>query len=82
MLLDQVNTTDEQLEVRLCTMLQSARGTKQFWFLRHSELKCMMGSPILFLTFSCAEYESPYTEFLRKVNNVPPSYNIGKLAVC
>jgi hypothetical protein len=85
MLLEQVNTADEQLEARLCTMLQSVRGTKQFWFLRHSELKCMIrewGSPTLFLTFSCAEYESPdITEFLRKVNNVPPSYNIGKLCV-
>ena len=85
MLLQQVNTSDDQLEVRLCTMLQSVRGTKQFWFLRHSELKCTIrewGSPTLFLTFSCAEYESPdITEFLRKVNNVPPSYNMGKLCV-
>ena len=85
MLLDQVNTSDDQLEARLSTMLQSVRGTKQFWFLRHSELKCMIrewGSPTLFLTFSCAEYESPdITEFLRKVNDVPPSYNIGKLCV-
>ena len=84
-LLDQVNTSDEQLEARLSTMLQSVRGTKQFWFLRHSELKCMIrewGSPILFLTFSCAENESPdITEFLREVNDVPPSYNIGKLCV-
>jgi ATP-dependent DNA helicase PIF1 len=38
-LLEQVNTADEQLEARLCTMLQSVRGTKQFWFLRHSELQ-------------------------------------------
>ena len=85
MLLDQVNTSDEHLEAHLCTMLQSVRGTKQYWFLRHSELKCMIrewGSPTLFLTFSCAEYESPdITEFLMKVNNVPPSYNIGKLCV-
>ena len=37
------------------------------------------GSPTLFLTFSCTEYESPgITEFLMKVNDVPPSYNIGK----
>ena len=42
MLLEQVNTADEQLEARLCTMLQSVRVTKQFWFLRHSELKCMI----------------------------------------
>ena len=30
MLLEQVNTSDEQLEARLSTMLQSIRGTKQF----------------------------------------------------
>ena len=59
------------------------RGTKQYWFLRQSELKCMIrewSSPTLFLTFSCAEYESPdITEFLRRVNNVSSGYNIGKL---
>ena len=85
MLLEQVNSSDEHLESHLCTMLQSVRGTKQYWFIRHSELKCMIrewGSPTLFLTFSCAEYESPdITEYLMKVNNVPPSYNIGKLCV-
>ena len=51
MLLDQVNTCDEHLEAHLCTMLQSVCGTKQYWFLRHSELKCMIrewGSPILY----------------------------------
>ena len=36
------------------------------------------GSPTLFLTFSCAECESPdITEYLRRVNNVSSSYNIG-----
>ena len=36
--------------------------------------------PTLFLTFSCAEYESAdITGYLRKVNNVPSSYSIGKL---
>ena len=85
MLLEQVNTSDEQLEAHLSTMLQSVRGTKQFWYLRRSELKGVIReweSPTLFLTFSCAEYESPdITEFLIKVNDVPPSYNIGKLYV-
>ena len=74
-LLDQVNTSDEHLEANLCTMLQSVRGTKQYWFFRHSELKCMIrewGSLTLFLTFSCAEYESSdITEILRMV---PPGY--------
>ena len=40
------------------------------------------GSPTIFLiiTLSCADYESPdITTFFRKVNNVPSSYNIGKL---
>ena len=64
-------------------MLQSVRGTKQYWFIRQSELRCMIrewGSPTLFLTFSCAEYESPdITEYLRRVNDVSASYDIGKL---
>ena len=85
MLLEQVNSSDEHLEAHLCTMLQSVRGTKQYWFLRSSELKCMIrefGPPTLFLTFSCAEYESPdITEFVRKVNDAPPKYSVAKLCV-
>ena len=85
MLLEQVNSSDEHLEAHLCTMLQSVRGTKQYWFLRSSELKCMIrkfGPPTLFLTFSCAEYESPdITEFVRKVNDASPKYNVAKLCV-
>ena len=42
MLLEQVNTSDKQLEAHLSTMLQSVRGTKQFWYLGQSELKCMI----------------------------------------
>ena len=64
-------------------MLQSVRGMKQFWYTKQSELKCMIrmwGSPTLFLTFSCAEYESPEIDrYLRNVNDVPPSYDMGKL---
>ena len=82
-LLNRVQSSDDQLEANLCTMLQSVRGTKQYWFTKQSELRCMVkefGSPTLFLTFSCSEYESPdITSFLRKVNDVPPSYNIGRL---
>ena len=82
-LLNSIEASDERIEANLCTMLQSVRGTKQYWFLRQSELKCMIrewGSPTLFLTFSCAEYESPdITEYLRRVNNVSSSYNIGRL---
>ena len=85
MLLEQVNSSDEHLEAHLCTMLQSVCGTKQYWFLRSSELKYMIrefGPPTLFLTFSCAEYESPdITEFVRKVNDTPPKYSVSKLCV-
>ena len=82
-LLSRVQVSDEHLEANLSTMLQSVRGTKQYWFIRQSELRCMIcewGSPTLFLTFSCAEYESPdITEYLRRVNDVSASYDIGKL---
>ena len=37
------------------------------------------GTPTLFLTFSCAEYESPdIIAYLVAINNVPDSYNNGK----
>ena len=82
-LLSRVQVSDEHLEANLCTMLQSVRGTKQYWFIWQSELRCMIrewDSPTLFLRFSCAEYESPdITEYLRRVNDISPTYDIGKL---
>ena len=42
MLLNNVQANDERLEANLCTMLQSVRGTKQYWFHRKSELRCMI----------------------------------------
>ena len=67
----------------MSTMLQTVRGTKQYWFAKQGELRCMVrefGTPTLFLTFSCAEYEShDIIAYLRAVNNVPDSYNNGKL---
>ena len=81
--LDKVETSDEHPEANLRIMLQLVRGTKQYWFLRESELRCMIrewGSPTLFLTFSCADYKSPdIANFLRTVNNDSSSYDIGKL---
>ena len=39
-----------------------------------------MALPLFFCTFSCAEYESPdIIEYLRKVNDVPDSYDNGRL---
>ena len=81
--LDKVAHSDDTVEANISTIFQSIRGSKQYWFLRSSELRCMVrefGPPTLFLTFSCAEYESADIDsYLRKVNNVPASYPIGKL---
>ena len=41
-LLDCIDVSDERLEANLRTMLQSVCGTKQYCFLRNSELKCMI----------------------------------------
>ena len=39
-----------------------------------------VGTPTLFLTFSCAEYKSvDIAEYLRMMNDAPASYDIGKL---
>ena len=80
---DGINSSDAGIEANLSTVLQSVRGTKQFWFLKKSDVMAMIrefGPPTLFLTFSCAEYDSVDIErYLRKVNNVPDSYPIGRL---
>ena len=60
-IMSKLNASDQQLEANLSTMLQTVRGTKQYWFTKQGELRCMVrefGTPTLFLTFSCAEYES------------------------
>ena len=73
-----VNNSCEDVEANLSTIFMSIRGTKQYWFIRNSELKCMVreyGTPTHFVTLSCAEYESPeIIGYLRKVNNVSDSY--------
>ena len=79
-LVDRMSTSDEEVEGNLSTTL---RGSKQYWFLCPSEVMCMVreySSPTLFLTLSCAEYDSlDIATYLRKVNNVPDYYPIGKL---
>jgi len=81
--LAKVDKYDDTLEANLSTMMQSVRGSRQFWFLKKSELQCMTrqwGSPTLFLTFSCAEYDSEdIGTYLRKVNGVAYDFPIGKL---
>ena len=78
-----INSSDAGIKANLSTVLQSVRGTKQFWFLKKSDVMAMIrefGPPTLFLTFSCAEYDSFDIErYLRKLNNVPDSYPMGRL---
>ena len=38
-LLSNVQSNDEHLEANLCTMLQSERGTKHYWFVRENALQ-------------------------------------------
>jgi len=39
--LAKVDKYDDTLEANLSTMMQSVRGSRQFWFLKKSELQCM-----------------------------------------
>ena len=81
--MDRVSNSDQDVEANLSTVFQSVRGSKQYWYVRRSEVLCMVrefGPPTLFLTLSCAEYESlEISNYLRKVNDVPSSFPIGKL---
>ena len=74
--LDKVSHADELVEANMSTIFQSIWGTKQYWFLR-SSLRCMLrewGTPTLFPTFSCAEYESP------EIGNYPEKMNQVQLS--
>ena len=77
-LLDKVGANDEHLEYASVSPWH-----KQYWYVRQSDLRCMVreyGSPTLFLTFSCAEYECyDIVSYLRSLNDVSDSYNVGKL---
>ena len=81
--MSKLDANDQQLDANLSIMLQTAHGTKQYWFTKQGKLRCMVrefSTPTLFLTFSCAEYEShDIIAYIRAVNNVPDSYNNGKL---
>ena len=79
---DGINSSDTSIEANLGTVLQSVRGTKQFWFLKKSNVMAMVreyGPPTFFLTFSCVEYCSPDIDaYLRKVNEVSEKYPTNK----
>ena len=83
--MDRVSNSDQDVEASLSTVFQSVCGSKQCWYLRRSEVLCMVrdfGPHTLFLTLSCAEYESlQISNYLRKVNDVLSSFPIGKLCL-
>ena len=75
---DGISSADAGIEANLSTVLQSVRGTKQFWFRQKGDVLAMIrefGCPTLFLTLSCAEYNSvDMDRYLRKVNQVADSH--------
>ena len=81
--MDRVSNSDEHIEGSLSTVFQNVRGSNYFWYLCRSDVLCVVreyGPPTLFLTLSCAEYDSlEIATYLRKVNDVSDSYPIGKL---
>ena len=40
--LDKLSKFDQDVEANLSTVFQSMRGSKQYWLLRSSELRCML----------------------------------------
>ena len=41
-MMSKLEVIDQHLEANLCTMLQTVRGTTQFWFTKQGELRCMV----------------------------------------
>ena len=71
------------LDTNLSTSLQTMCGTMQVWYKKQSKLRCMVrefGMPTLFLTFSCAKYDSHnIVDYFKTVNYVSEGCGIGKL---
>ena len=72
-MMSKLEVNDQHLEANLCTMLQTVCGTTQFWFAKQGELRCMVRQ---LGTRSVVLNMNPTT---RTVNDVPDSYNTGKL---
>ena len=85
-LITKLESNDSELEGNLSTILRSVRGTKQFWLAKRNEVNCMIrefGPPTLFLTFSCAEYDSAdITDYLKIVNGLSPDSNPNISQLC
>ena len=81
--ISKIDRSNSDVDANLSTMFQTVRGSKQYWFQRHSELLCMLqeyGSPTFFLTLSCAEYENDdISRYPHKVNDVRDTYPTSKL---
>lgn len=66
--MDKVQDRDDHLESQLINLMACQRGTNEYWYRHHGELKCMLrnlGTPTWFITLSCAEYSwDDLVEFL------------------
>lgn len=40
--MEKVQRTDEKLEAQLINLMACQRGTNEYWYRRHGELKCML----------------------------------------
>ena len=81
--MDRLSRSDGVVEANLTSVFQCMHGSSQYWYTHRSELLCMVrlyGSPSIFLTLSCAEYDNPEIDsYLKKVNKVSSSYPISRL---
>ncbi|XP_078535010.1 uncharacterized protein LOC144821653 [Lissotriton helveticus] len=70
--MDKVQQKDSVLDSHLINLMVCQRGTNEYWYRRHGDLKCMLrnlGAPTWFLTLSCAEYAwEDLLEFLQEAN--------------
>ena len=58
-IISKIESGNRQLEANLSSLFGNMRGTRQYWYSRQTEVKCMMpeyGPPTWFITLSCAEY--------------------------
>ena len=74
-----VSDSQKNIEANLSTVFQSVPASKQYCYCEvmgtvQFKVRKSVGEPTLFLTLSCAQYESPeISNYLRQVNDVPDS---------
>ena len=80
--MSRVSESNPNVKANLSTIFQQIRETKQFWYLKASDLKCMLreyGPPTVFLTFSCVNTSRLISMAISEKSTTSDSYPIGKL---